>query len=728
MTENNANSLRSEQEIFADLQALCTQPGFVHVLAYLCFRDNMVLYSEDVTVEHLGEVFGPDRLIRTEITTLMGLMVKAPVDWVLPAREVQQAQLETSERLLLELHHALSAALNLGDVAAAVERGEEINPFDAGPAMREPMFYAAESAYDFQYLDLAARRYAADADWLTQHRGFTIEQACRVANGAIQVYQGRFDTLREQMRDAPPEQWTMLPGFSFSAAEVAAQTALDTELVERILDAFTLPAVATNAGFASVHDFNVVNATPLLRQSNGEYLSLQNYALAQAIYDSPFHWMLTDKAYRATQDKHRGEFTETFVAERLAAVFGADHVLLNVDIWEGKGKKVGEVDVLVLWADRAIIVQAKSKKLTIDARKGNDQVIRDDFQKSVQDAYDQGLLCAESLGDPKFRVTRADGTEVVLDVPITEIFVFCVVSDHYPALSFQARQFLKTREVRRVRTALVTDVFLIDVLTELLGTPLRFLSYVARRARYGDRLLAAQEMTILGYHLKHNLWFDEEHALVHLDEQFALPIDIAMAVRRRGLAGAATPDGILTRYEGSTLGRLLHQMEAQSEAAVLDQGFQLLELDGESLDDLNRMLDRQVQRAAQDGKCHNLALVFPDRSGFTALISAEPNAQAVRGLALLAARRKYLQKADLWFGLCLAPGTAELRFGLRLASPWEQDDGLDAAAAKEAPAMPMSRKAAVERVFRGGRATPKVGRNQPCPCGSGKKSKRCCGK
>ncbi|MBW6502633.1 MAG: SEC-C domain-containing protein, partial [Bacteroidales bacterium] len=26
------------------------------------------------------------------------------------------------------------------------------------------------------------------------------------------------------------------------------------------------------------------------------------------------------------------------------------------------------------------------------------------------------------------------------------------------------------------------------------------------------------------------------------------------------------------------------------------------------------------------------------------------------------------------------------------------------------------------------RATPKIGRNDPCPCGSGKKYKKCCGK
>ena len=57
MTEKTANPSRTEQEIFADLGVLCIQPGFIHALAYLCFRDNMILYSEDVTVEHLREVF-----------------------------------------------------------------------------------------------------------------------------------------------------------------------------------------------------------------------------------------------------------------------------------------------------------------------------------------------------------------------------------------------------------------------------------------------------------------------------------------------------------------------------------------------------------------------------------------------------------------------------------------------------------------------------------------------
>ena len=239
--------------------------------------------------------------------------------------------------------------------------------------------------------------------------------------------------------------------------------------------------------------------------------------------------------------------------------------------------------------------------------------------------------------------------------------------------------------------------------------------------------MAAQEMTILGYHLRHNLWFDDEQKLVHMDEGFSLGIDIAMAARRRALPGAATPPVLLTHHEGTTLSRILQEIQVRPEPAVLDQGFQLLELDGPTRDDLNRLIDGQAQQAARDGKPHSLALMFADKSGLTVLISAENDLEASQRLAVLTTRRKYLQKADLWFGLCLAPDQARLRFGMRLAEPWHQDDQLDAAVAREEQVPPVSRNAAMRQVLRGGEGNQKIGRNDPCPCGSGRKWKKCCG-
>lgn len=712
---------RSEHEVLSELQALCTRPGYVNAVAALCFRDNMLIYTERVTEADMLGRFDPSRLLRTEINTLLGLMLKSPIDWTLPNPAVMEEYVTASDRLLQELHDAMSGAFSLSEALAALERGEHVNPFDSGHAMREPIFYAAESAYNFQYLDMAAQRYAADAEWLQANVGFTIAQACAVADAVDQLLMDRFPVFMESLRALPPDQWTMIPAFSFAPAEVAAYVELEEALVERILLQFTVPDGDTNPRFTALQDFNQITATPLFRSLNGEFVSLQNYALAEAIYDSPFYWMQEDKAYLPHRNRHRGEFTESFVAERLKAVFGADRVFTNIDIFQGR-TKVAEIDVLVLWADRAIIVQAKAKRLTIEGRKGNDQVIRDDFKKSVQDAYDQGLRCAECFGDPRYQFAHADGSTV--DMPdITEIFMFCVVSDHYPALTFQTHQFLKTREVSRVQAALVCDVFLIDVLTEMLSTPLQFLSYIARRTRYHDRLMAAQELTILAYHLKHNLWI-EDATMMQLAEDFSVGLDIAMAVRRRGIDGDATPEGFMTRFEGKSLGRIVREIETRPESAVLDQGFQLLEMSGDAFDGLSRIIDRQARRAAQEGKPHDVAMMFEDASGFTVVCSGEPDDVAAQRLATLCALRKYRQKANRWFGMCLTPGDARLRFGLRLSEPWAKDDALEEATANMKEPMPP--QIAYERTFRGGRARPKVGRNDPCLCGSGRKYKKCC--
>jgi hypothetical protein len=68
---------RSEEEIFDELELLCGSPGYVHALAFLCFRDNMVGFGDALTLEDIQEMFSPDRLIRTEISTLFGLLVRS---------------------------------------------------------------------------------------------------------------------------------------------------------------------------------------------------------------------------------------------------------------------------------------------------------------------------------------------------------------------------------------------------------------------------------------------------------------------------------------------------------------------------------------------------------------------------------------------------------------------------------------------------------------------------
>ena len=90
----------------------------------------------------------------------------------------------------------------------------------------------------------------------------------------------------------------------------------------------------------------------------------------------------------------------------------------------------------------------------------------------------------------------------------------CVVSDHYPALHVQARQFLKYEKTEVIQPPLVLDVFALDAIAEMLSSPLRFLSYINRRAGYTERIIATHELVVLSYHLRHNLWVKDDINIV----------------------------------------------------------------------------------------------------------------------------------------------------------------------------------------------------------------------
>jgi hypothetical protein len=719
----NRKISRAEQEIFADLAALCVSPGYVHALAYLCYRDNTMSYACEMTKADMVKQFNPSKLIRTEINTLIGLMVKAEIDWRLPTSQVMQEYLNTTERLLEELHVGMSGNMYEGLTPEAVSSGT-FDPFGQGKAFREPIFYGGESAYSFQYLDLAARRYASDAPWLLKQRGFTIADSRTVAQAIDRVVEGHFVDVRKRMLKLHPDKWTMLPIYTVTVAEVAAQSRLAVELTERVLNAFTLPAGNRNSGFSALHEFNAISATPLLRMPTGEFVSLQSYALAEALYDTPFYWMLEDKAYGPTLAKNRCDFTESFTSERLGLVFGSERVYANVDIWETKSKKAGEIDVLVVWGNRAIVVQAKSKRLTLEARKGNDQALRDDFKKSVQDAYDQAIKCSQCLGEKRFTLTDVSGREVVLPYELKEIYVFCVVSDHYPALSFQARQFLSTATVPRIQPPLVMDVFTLDAMTEMLQSPLSFLSYVNRRANYADKILASQELTILAYHLEHNLWVDSGVSLLLVDD-ISAGLDVAMTVRRTGIAGAATPSGILTRLNKTTLlGRIIKEIEARPEPAIIEFGFFLLALSEDSVKDVSNAIDRLSALAKADGKHHDLTLGYGDcEAGLTVHCNNYPVSIATLRLQSYCKRRKYKEKACRWFGLCVDPSGPNVRFGVSLSYPWVQIDAMDEVTRDMQTSMPTE---ALKPLLQGKIIRKKIGPNDQCPCGSGRKYKKCC--
>ncbi len=290
------------------------------------------------------------------------------------------------------------------------------------------------------------------------------------------------------------------------------------------------------------------------------------------------------------------------------------------------------------------------------------------------------------------------------------------MADHYPALASQARHFLKYETTEKLASPLTTDVFALDAITEMLETPLYVLSYLDLRSKHGEKILTTHELTLLATHLKYNLWINEKYDLVHFSDDLGVHLDAAMAVRREGLPGGRTPDGILTRLKGTHLGRIVSEIESRPEPMTIDLGLQLLSLDEDSTNTINKGIRLISGQAAKDGRNHTFTAGFgASSSGRTIHCSNRPDEAVAKTLFTHCGLRKYSQKASRWFGLAVSRGTAAVRFGLELEGQWKENPLMDEAV-RRMPAgfRPHEFKAAL-KVKR------KLGRNDPCPCGSGRK-------
>ena len=247
------------------------------------------------------------------------------------------------------------------------------------------------------------------------------------------------------------------------------------------------------------------------------------------------------------------------------------------------------------------------------------------------------------------------------------------MADHYPALAFQARHFLKVKSTERILPPLVTDVFALDAVTEMLTSPLRLLSYLNFRARHNDMLVASHEHMIFSYHLKRNLWFESGVDLVVFDDDVSTALDLAMAVRRDGIPGCATPDGILTRFQGTPFASIISEIENKAEPAALSVGLMLLELGEDTICKLNENIAEMLAKSAADGAFHNIVIgISAATTGLTVHCCPDLDEKVEPRLRQHCEYRKYTQSANSWFGLVLTP-EGSVRWVAELTGHWKAD-------------------------------------------------------
>ncbi len=209
--------MRSESDVIADLKELATSPGYIHAFAEICYRENLITYRHEIKTSDLEKLYRSERLIRTEITRILGFMVHGRMDATIPEPAVVKEYLERTDRLMQELHGAIGAPMLKNVVEAAKQKDSDLENW-GGQAMREPIFYGGESAYNFQYRDLAPEKYKKDDPWIVQNKGFSIAQAKTIAECMSHLLGEKMMQVFARFKELKAAPVTWLPAFEVSAS------------------------------------------------------------------------------------------------------------------------------------------------------------------------------------------------------------------------------------------------------------------------------------------------------------------------------------------------------------------------------------------------------------------------------------------------------------------------------------------------------------------------------
>ena len=311
VAEQFTDDQRNRVDIVEDLARLTEQDGFLYTFCSLVV-ENLWLSPDEV-----ADVDWHSRLNSGELAFLLGLLVKHPIQLTLPhSPEMVQFQMETATRLLSELHSSyIPSAPNPSDAGSSSENlsmtMDQIGQWlDSGERFSEAAFYSGPGAFDFQFLELASRKYARDATWIQSHLGTSLESIIDVSAKLKDLFHTRVQSLpAPQTFEDHCRQ--ILAILSFTTKDLDASA----ESISALIQHFSLVPGTVNQGFDTPGAYNCALSHPIVRLDDGTYLLPIPADLSGAIYESPFYWMVGDREYKDTGLRNRGETTEEIASD-----------------------------------------------------------------------------------------------------------------------------------------------------------------------------------------------------------------------------------------------------------------------------------------------------------------------------------------------------------------------------------------------------------------------------
>lgn len=727
--------MKETEKVIQELRELIQTQGYFYALCMMLLEDFLV------DPEKLHELNHSARLSINEAGLLLGFLIQNEIDFTTPDTPNDLALMkEKTYTLLQELHQSFMNGFieKLKDEIGKEHvyenhRNDQKSFFGSGDMFIEPIFYASSGAYDFQYMDFLERKYKYDQDWLLNNKHFKIFDVKKIVPQIKTILQNkskkvnvvhlkeRLPEFIEEMKVKNPskdwdkqvkdnifgfemyqyvklffddespksgEEWTQEDGWNAFYNNlidlfVIKKTDFDKKSnIETFLNNFSIiPKTSFNAQFQNIGNYNIIRSHPIIQLDDERFFVPVTFMLFQAVYESPFYWMLQDKKYIDNLGINRGKVGEEITYDYLSEIFGTDNIFQSIKIQTKKGHDDTDIDVLGVLGSKALCIQVKSKPLTLLSRQGDDKQLKKDFQGAVQDAYNQGIICRKKILDKQSVFIDKDGTTITLSEEIDEIYLMCITTENYPSLTHQAHVMLEKKDCDPY--PIVLTAFDLELLVHYLADPFDFLYYIKQRVELMDYFRANEEMAFLGYHLDQKLWKIADADFCGINSDFAQLIDRNYFPIRAGIQVSDEGDDIQHRWKNKQFEQLCTELNNINESKITDILFYLFDCSGETRKNIVDNIFITKQKTLQDDKNHDFSMP-PDEPksstpGFSYFSLRTDNIVELKNMMFLQCQlKKYKTKCNVWIGFGSLKNSKSMIDGVVIIEEdWEYDSELE---------------------------------------------------
>ncbi len=656
---------RSAAAIFADLRELAQSDGALHEISGIIYRDWVLTIDVQVgkVIDDPERRWSTTKLNKNELMLLLGLLIQCTDDRTYSVQNIDDNFAARADQLLREFHDRV-----LFDGVPIFDRltGDvNNNPDSIGMFAREAIYYGSDSFYLHQFSHFSRLRYREDATWLLQNAGMSIRSMIDIAKfvgGRINNQMTTVGHLRNEGHNF--DNGDLTNSLLIAKADLRRKFGVK---VDAFLKKFAIPITDSNLHFSSPFAINAIMIAPIV--DLGEHLYVPNqYRLFESIYESPFYWMIGDRTYADTEAVHRGRYLEKTATHILRSVFGEKNVFENVTLKQNVSHIAGEIDVLVRYGEFVIVVQAKSKRVTLAARSGDSSALKNDFEGAIRAPYHQAIKCIELIKSGAKCLTK-DGKELAFH-SLPRFFPMVVLSDPFPAATLLARNMLE----RGGNIApVVWDLGVLDCVARLLPTPIEMIFYLKSRSDVFDSVISDSEYNYLGFHIRSKLALHPDADGMLLDRDFATVVDDFMIAADLDIR-TDRPLGVLERLQIPVMSELLAELKS-ADPRIASVVVDLYDFSSAALEDLSAIILNLREEISSTGKAIKAFSITTATGGLTYAVTRRLGPDAHHAARAIGAKHKYDSKADRWYIILDSIETVNPIDGLLpLVWPWAEDE------------------------------------------------------